>query len=216
MNNTRLLKYHFTCWGATLRSRAKQDGKEKVAKLESITTPGSTSNKTATSSNSKKAERQNSMVRGSPDKENRRPNVLLKPLSEKKRPNCWKSTPKSVLDMQKRGLEREQRRKALKEKYAEAVAHKREHEEEDLKKKEEQESIRQNEYFKQRALEEGRKQAAVARRKQAFRLALLHYKMTLQRRIFNQWSKIFHIMTFNEQKVSTLGLGCVQSLYIIF
>jgi len=82
--------------------------------------------------------------------------------------------------------------------------------------KEESETRVQRDYLQNKAAEEHKKKLAAARNKQANRLAVLHYRMSLQKRLLLQWKKIFKIKSFNERKAimawrDTVTEKCWQS-----
>lgn len=140
-------------------------------------------------------------------KENAQPNVILRPLNVKKRAPSFKSpTPKLVLDMEARRIKREQSRGILKLRQEEKQRLRKEQEDRKRTLKEENELQRHNAYLRQRAEEEKDKQIKTARRKQALRLANLHYKLSLCRRVIKQWAKIFQLISFNERKVVPMNL----------
>ena len=141
------------------------------------------------------------------DKENRLPNrqpgnKLLRPLKHQRpKPPRNQSTPKLVLEMEERKAEREKRRGVLRKKYEQKAVEKQKRLERERQEKENAEMREHQEFMQQKAEEERRKQVAASRWKQACRLAVLHYRMTLQRRMLLQWKKIFQIKAFNERKV---------------
>ena len=147
-------------------------------------------------------------------KENKRPNIVLEPLSStKKRPSFNSKPPKLVLHMEARRKEREQRRQLLKSKQDERQRQRKDREEEQRKRKEEQELQHQRAYLQNKRNEEEKKKKEAERRRQASLLASLHYKLNLCRRIFKQWDKIFQLMAFNERKVCRIAL---HAFIIIF
>ena len=142
------------------------------------------------------------------DKENQKPNrtnnnsnKLLQPLKPQRKPLRNPTTPKLVKEMDQRKKEREKQREILRHRYEQkAIEKKRQLEEEKLRKEENELKV-VNEYKQRKAEEEKRKALASARWKQACRLSILHYRMSLQRRMLCQWKKIFKIKSFNERKV---------------
>ena len=139
------------------------------------------------------------------DKENQKPNrinnKLLQPLKPQRKPLRNPTTPKLVKEMDQRKKEREKQREILRHRYEQkAIEKKRQLEEEKLR-KEENETKVANEYKQRKAEEELRKVVTAARWKQACRLSILHYRMSLQKRVLQQWKKIFKIKSFNERKV---------------
>ena len=141
------------------------------------------------------------------DKENRQPNrqpgdKLLRPLKpQRPKPPRNQPTPKLVLEMEERKAEREKRREVLRKKYEQKAVEKQRRLERERQEKENAEMREHQEFMQQKADEERRKQVAASRWKQACRLAVLHYRMTLQRRMLLQWKKVFQMKAFNERKV---------------
>ena len=192
--STRLSRLHFALWSkATQSSKATQKNPSP-----NIAAKASSSNMTS------KQAAQRQPIKS--DKENKQPNVLLSPLTahKKRTPSFNSPIPKLVLDMENRRKERERRRQLLKDKQIERQLQRKAEEEERRKAKEKQEMAIQNAYLLQKVEEEGRKQLEAARRKQAFRLASLHYKMKLCHRMYQRWAKVFDVKAFNERKASLL------------
>eukprot|EP00970_Alexandrium_tamarense_P008661 scaffold1657_cov182-Alexandrium_tamarense.AAC.4 len=138
------------------------------------------------------------------DRENQQPNSsdnnLLRPIHRKKpiRSTC---TPQLVIAMKQRHEEREKRREILRSRYEHlAKVRKQRLEEERIRKENEELKVHQ-EYMQQKADEERRNRLNAARRKHARRLASMHYKMTLQKRIFLQWRRgLQNMIVFNDRK----------------
>lgn len=174
LNTRRLLKVHFSLWLTSSRNKVNRE------KSPAIRAEVSTAND-----------------------ENRQPNVILSPLSSKKKAPSFNSpTPKLVQDMEARRKEREQRRQILKSLQDEKQRQRRDQEEAKRKQKEEEDCNLHKAYLRQKSEEEKRKQMEIARRKQACQLAGLHYRVGLCRRVFKQWTKVFQLIAFNERKVS--------------
>jgi len=158
------------------------------------------------------------------EKENKQPNnkegrQLLQPLKPQRKPLRNTGTPKLIKDMHLRKKERERQREILRQRYEQkAIERKNQLRQEQLR-REEIELRVQREYIENKAAEEHKKQIAAARYKQANRLAVLHYRLSLQRRLLLQWTKIFKIKSFNERKAimawrDTLLEKCWQSWII--
>ena len=149
------------------------------------------------------------------DKENKRPNrkcdkQILQPLKPKRmNPKRYQSTPKLVTEMEKRNQNRDVRRAELRQRYEEKAIEKKKRLEEEKRMKDEDELAVHQEYIRRKASEEQRKKIAASRWKQACRLALLHYQMSLQKRMFLRWKKISRVNEFNNRKVSSL-LSCIK------
>ncbi|KAL3791254.1 hypothetical protein HJC23_000871 [Cyclotella cryptica] len=227
----RIMRSHFTLWLATFRRTKKQKTDQlplneqfsQTQSYSSVVKPrheisGCNTAIEVTSADdlSNEANRTHYNLKESTDKENHCPNILPSPLkTTNKKVTLLKSpTPKLVMDMQKRQRDREIRRCILRSKYEQLAVEKEKREEEDRKRKEHEELMIQNSFMQKKAEEEERKRKTVARRKQACRLAILHYRVTLQRKIFNQWTKVLQMMAFNVKKASVLfdmeDLNCLK------
>jgi hypothetical protein len=139
------------------------------------------------------------------DRENQQPNSsdnnLLRPTHRKKpiRSTC---TPQLVIAMKQRHEEREKRREILRSRYEHLAKERKQRLEEERIRKENEELKVHQEYMQQKADEERRNRLNAARRKHARRLASMHYKMTLQKRIFLQWRRgLQNMIVFNDRKV---------------
>ena len=147
-------------------------------------------------------------------KENNCPNILLEPLSStKKRPSFNSKPPKEVLHMEARRKEREHRRQVLKAKQDERQRQRKDQEEAQRKQKEERELQHLKAYQQNKRDEEDKKKKQAERRRQALLLASLHYKMSLCRRMFEKWKKIFALLAFNERKVC--GVLCLHAFNLV-
>ena len=131
-------------------------------------------------------------------------NTLLRPLKHRGStpPVRHSSTPKMILDMEQRKQEREKRREQLRRRQEQKAIERQRRLEEERQRKEEAATKAQREFMQSKAMEEQRKRMASARWNQARRLAALHYRMSLQKRMLRGWRGIFPIMEFNERKVS--------------
>ena len=154
------------------------------------------------------------------DKENKKPNnkqdrQLLRPLKPQRKPRNT-GTPKLIHDMNKRKKERERQREILRQRYEQKAIERKQQLKQEKLRREEAETRVQREYLQNKVAEEHKKQIAAARYKQANRLAVLHYRLSIQRRLLLQWKKIFKIKSFNERKAimawrDTLVEKCWQS-----
>ena len=139
------------------------------------------------------------------EKENNQPNKeqdrqLLQPLKPQRKPIRNTGTPKLLIKMNQRKKERERQREILQQRYEQkAIERKHQLQQEQLR-REEAEMRYHREHLQNKAAEEHKKKLAAARNKQANRLAVLHYRMSLQKRLLLQWKKIFKIKSFNERK----------------
>lgn len=143
------------------------------------------------------------------DKENQQPNMkinddLLSPNAKPRKPKPMKipQTPKLLVQMEKRQKEREMRREVLRSRYEQAVMEKKRRQEEELRKTEAEELRVHQEYMARKAEEAKQKKLVAERWKHACRLAVLHYKMSVMKRMFRQWKRIFEVIAFNERKVN--------------
>ena len=155
-----------------------------------------------------------------PEKKNKQNNKedrqLLQPLKPQRKPLRNTGTPKLIKDMNQRKFERERQREILRQRYEQkAIERKHQLQQEQLR-REEAETRVQREYLQNKAAEDHKKKIAAARYKQANRLAVLHYRLSIQKRLLLQWKKIFKIKSFNERKAimawrDTLLEKCWQS-----
>ena len=181
-HSTRLLRTYLTLWLFASRKKTPKNPADRQPASEDITA-----------------------------KENQRPNVSLLPLNQKKKAPSFNSpTPKIVKEMEARRIQRNKSREILKAKQEEKLRLRKEKDDANRRLKEEQELQLQNAYLRQRAQVEKRKQMEIAQRKNALRLANLHYKMSLCKRIFKQWFNIFQVLAFNERKVSVLAFSMIH------
>lgn len=129
-------------------------------------------------------------------------NKILRPLKHRgsTAPVRNSSTPKMILDMNQRKQEREKRREVLRRRHEQKAIERKELLEEKNRRKEEAVTKAQREFMQCKAAEERRKRMASARWKQARRLAALHYRISLQKRMLRGWRDIFQIVEFNERK----------------
>lgn len=187
----RLLRRYLTLWLAAMRSKKTHDNPS----INTATNESNSAPKQVTQKRHIKT-----------DKENAQPNVLSPPIIQKKKnPSFNSPTPKLVLDMEIRRKERERRRQILKDRQAERQLQRKAEEEKRREVKEKQEMANQNAYLSHRLEEEKRKRLDAARRKQAFRLASLHYKMKLCHSMYKRWTKVFDLRAFNERKARSLN-----------
>ncbi len=138
------------------------------------------------------------------DKEKRPTHKLLElPLKRKsqKRHQNNTPTPKLVLEMNQRKQDREKSRMILRQRYEQQAIEKRNRRTEELRKRDEEAMTVQREFFERRSAEEHRKKLATSRWKQAYCLAAMHRRLSLQKRMLHQWKKIFQINSFNKKKV---------------
>ena len=137
------------------------------------------------------------------DKENLQPNTLVRPNKSARKSKYLKSpsAPKLMLQMEQRQKEREKRREILRSRYEQAAIEKKKLQEEERIQKEEEELRIQRAVMLEKVEIENQKKMAAERWKQACRLAVLHYKMSLQKRLFRQWKRIFDVIAFNTRKV---------------
>jgi hypothetical protein len=126
---------------------------------------------------------------------------LLKPLKKPSRRSSWSySTTRIVADMNQRNENRLRQREMIrsrKEKVAVANKHLREVE---RHRHEERELQVYNEFLRMKSDEKERKERDAMRSKEAYRLAVLHYKLSLQKRFFAKWKRIFVINQWNDRK----------------
>ena len=138
------------------------------------------------------------------DKENKQPNNKptrqLQPLKPQRKPLRNTGTPKLIKDMHSRKKERERQREILQQRYEQKAVERKQQLQQEQLRREEAETLVQRGYLQSKAAEEHKKKIAAARFKQANRLAVLHYRMSIQKRLFYQWKKIFKIKSFNERK----------------
>ena len=139
------------------------------------------------------------------DKENKQPNnkqdrQLLQRLKPQRKPLRNTGTPKLIKDMHERKKNRERQREILRQRYDQKAVERKQLLQQEQLRREEIELRVQREYLQNKAAEEHKKKVAAARYKQANRLAVLHYRMSIQRRMLLQWKKIFKIKSFNERK----------------
>lgn len=151
------------------------------------------------------------------DTENQQPNMkinngLLSPNAKPRIPKPLKipQTPKLLVQMEQRQKEREKRREVLRSRYEQAAIEKKRRQDEERRKKEAEELRIQEEYMMRKAEEARQKRLVAERRKHACRLAVLHHKMSLQKRMFRQWKRIFEVIAFNERKVDINFDHCFQ------
>jgi hypothetical protein len=127
---------------------------------------------------------------------------LLKPL--KKRRSRLGSKGKIILDINQRNAERQKRREALRSRHDAVALAKKQLLDAEMHRQEEQAFHVHNEFRRKKAEEKERKGKEAARQKEAHRLATLHYKISLQKRLFSQWKRIFGIKCWNERKAVLL------------
>ena len=142
------------------------------------------------------------IVAPSPDDAPNRETAALRPVSLRSKPRQSKnpSTPRAMVEMNRRAAEREKRRALLKAKYKEKA-----NEREIMKVAEQKKRDLEATLEHRRFLEEKRQQAQdratqLAKRKDQMRAAVVHSNLLLKRRYLKQWKLIFNAKAFNERK----------------
>lgn len=130
--------------------------------------------------------------------------ALLKSLKKRRSRLGSKAVPKIILDTNQRNAERQKRREALRSRHENVALAKKQQLDAERHRQEEQALQVHNEFRRKKADEKERKEKEAARQKEAHRLATLHYKISLQKRLFLQWKRIFGITGWNERKAVLL------------
>ena len=132
---------------------------------------------------------------------NNEDDVLLIPLREsRRRVPRGNSTPESITNMHRRNEERLQRKEILRSR-KDKIANERNKSLRKERLSREQRELRiHTEYMQKKKMEKEQKELEIRRRKEANRLAVLHYKFSLQKRYLLQWKRIFGIIGWNQRK----------------
>ena len=126
---------------------------------------------------------------------------LLRPLrNPRRRQSLRNSTPKIITDMARRNDERLQRKEVLRSRKEKAAIAKRQMLNAERHNKEQRELSIHREFVRKKQVAKEQKEQEVIRYREASRLAVLHYKFSLQKRCLLQWKRIFGINGWNERK----------------
>ena len=130
---------------------------------------------------------------------------LLKPLrmmKSRRRPSLSNSKPKVVTDMNQRNDERRKRKEVLRSRNEKMSIAKKQVQDAERHSQEERELRVHNAFIRRKVEEKQLKEQEAIRRKDANRLAILHYKFSLQKRFLLRWKRIFGINGWNERKAA--------------
>ena len=128
-------------------------------------------------------------------------NLLIPIHSQRRTTGISSSTSNIVLKMNQRKEEREKVRTVLRQRYEQKAIERQQRLEEQKLRRDERDTKVQREFVQLRIDEEHRKKMAAEHFKRACRLAVLHNRMSLQKRVLFQWKQIFQIKDFQERKV---------------
>lgn len=128
-------------------------------------------------------------------------NLLIPVHSQRRTTGISSSNSNIVLKMNQRKEEREQVRAVLRQRHEQKAIERQQRLEEQKLRREERETREQRRFVQRRIEEEQRKKMAADHLKRACRLALLHYRISLQKRMLIQWKQVFRINGFQERKV---------------
>lgn len=130
---------------------------------------------------------------------------LLQPVRKsRRRPSSRSnSTPKIITDMNQRNEERMQRKEVLRSRHEKAVIAKKHLLDAERQSYEERELRVHKEFLQKKAQEKEEKERNANRLKEGTRLAVIHYRFSLQKSFFVQWKRVFGINGWNERKAVT-------------